>query len=67
MQMCEHICPNGDVGSSVLSDCVVFLGKKIMDLKDLADREELNCFQSEAGEPVIISYKSGLFIHCGFS
>lgn len=43
-------------------DCVVFLGKKIMDLKDLADREELNCFQSEAGEPVIISYKSGLFI-----
>lgn len=45
-------------------DCVVFLGKKMYDIKtEKVDFEAFNSFVEKNGYPVIVSYKNHLYIH----
>ena len=43
-------------------DCIVFLGKKALKLKDLTCSDDMNTFKLENGEPVIIEHDANLFI-----
>lgn len=48
---------------SFCPDCVVFLGKAMYDAGMAPDKERLEDFRSKYGEPVVIAYKDGLYIH----
>ncbi len=43
-------------------DCVVFLGKKILEAGDDFDRDILHRFEGKYGSPVVISYKNNLYL-----
>lgn len=53
---------NGMWDHQFCPDCVVFLGKKALKLKNLTCSDDINTFKQENGEPVIIESDNNLFI-----
>ena len=43
-------------------DCVVFMGRKMFRLADVFSEEDIGGFAEAYGDPVVVSYKSGLYI-----